>query len=71
MKTLIYPLTVLVACSLLLNVQDMYPVRQLSFELAQEGFATWSPDGRLIVFDADTGNSIKMIAAACCYTRRP
>lgn len=25
--------------------------------------AKWSPDGRLIVFDADTGNSIKMISA--------
>ncbi len=26
--------------------------------------AKWSPDGRYIVFDADTGNSIKMIPAA-------
>ena len=25
----------------------------------------WSPDGQLIVFDADTGNSIRMIPALC------
>ena len=89
--------------------QDMFECRQLTFELAQNGFASWSPDGksivyqytdmrgdtlgknglwvissdgtgakqifkglaehpkcspdnRFIVFDADTGNSIKMIS---------
>lgn len=89
--------------------QDKYECRRLTFDHAQEGFATWSPDsksivyqfttlddslgknglwiispdgtgakqifkglaehaswspdGRFIVFDADTGNSIKMIPA--------
>ena len=89
--------------------QDMYTPRQLTFEPAQNGFATWSPDsksivfqytdmrdtlgknglwrisadgkdlkqvfsglaehprwspdGRYLVFDADTGNSIRMIPA--------
>ncbi len=87
--------------------QDMFPARQLTSDPAQEGFATWSldgkqivfqhtnmydtagknglwkisadgkdalhifsgiaehprwsPDGKYIVFDADTGNSIRMI----------
>lgn len=89
--------------------QDMFPARQLTFDPAQQGFATWSPDskfivyqytdmndtlgknglwrlaadgtganqifkglaehpkwspdGKYIVFDADTGNSIRMIPA--------
>jgi Tol biopolymer transport system component len=47
-----------------LSGQDMFPVKQLTFDPAQQGFATWSPDGKYIVFDADTGNSIKMIAAS-------
>ncbi len=89
--------------------QDRFPVRQLTFDPAQQGFPTWSPDGKyliyqhsdrydslginglwristegggathivqelaehprwspdgsLVVFDADTGNNIKMAAA--------
>jgi len=92
-----------------LSGQDIFPVRQLTFDPAQQGFATWSPDskfivyqytdmndtldknglwkisvkgteakqifrglaehpkwspdGKYIVFDADTGNSIRMIPA--------
>jgi len=92
-----------------LTGQDMFPVRQLTLDPAQQGFATWSPDskfivyqytdmndtlgnnglwkvsaegkeakqifrglaehpkwspdGKYIVFDADTGNSIRMIPA--------
>jgi Tol biopolymer transport system component len=32
-----------------LHAQDAYPVRQLTFDPAQEGFPSWSPDGRTIV----------------------
>jgi Tol biopolymer transport system component len=30
--------------------QDRYPVRQLSSEMHQEGFPSWSPDGTKIAF---------------------
>ncbi len=110
MKKLALLLIVIVIPALRLSGQDMFPARQLSFDPAQEGFATWSPDsktivyqhtdmkdtsqknglweipadgsaepkhifsglaehpkwspdGNHIVFDADTGNSIKMIPA--------
>ena len=102
-------LSVILSLGVRLSGQDMFPVRQLTFDPAQEGFATWSPDskfivyqhtdmndtlgknglwkisadgtgakqifsglaehpkwspdGKYIVFDADTGNSIRMIPA--------
>jgi Tol biopolymer transport system component len=102
-------IAVLTICIISLNAQDMFMARQLTFDVAQQGFATWSPDGksiiyqytdlydttgrnglwkispdgtgaehiffgiaehtkwspdnRFIVFDADTGQSIKMIPA--------
>jgi TolB protein len=34
-----------------LQAQDRYPVRQLSTEMHQEGFPTWSPDGKTILFE--------------------
>jgi len=33
-----------------LSGQDMFPARQLTFDPAQQGFATWSPDSRYIVY---------------------
>ncbi len=30
--------------------QDKYECRRLTFDPAQEGFATWSPDGKYIIF---------------------
>lgn len=33
-----------------LIAQDRFPVRQLTFDPAQEGFATWSPDGKFIIY---------------------
>jgi Tol biopolymer transport system component len=102
-------IALLVICTISFNAQDMFNARQLTFDPAQEGFSTWSPngkfiiyqhtnlndttgknglwkispdgtgakqlfngiaehpkwspDGRYIVFDADTGQSIKMIPA--------
>jgi Tol biopolymer transport system component len=102
-------LSVILSLGIRLSGQDMFPVRQLTFDPAQQGFATWSPDskfivyqytdmndtlgknglwkvssegaeakqilkgiaehpkwspdGKYIVFDADTGNSIRMIPA--------
>ena len=30
--------------------QDKFECRRLTFDPAQEGFATWSPDGKSIIF---------------------
>jgi len=33
------------------RAQDRYPVRQISKEMHQEGFPSWSPDGKTLVFE--------------------
>lgn len=33
-----------------LNAQDMFKARQLTFDKAQQGFPTWSPDGKSIIY---------------------
>ncbi len=33
-----------------LNAQDMFDARQLTSDRAQEGFPTWSPDGKFIIY---------------------
>jgi len=110
MKMNYLPLVLLILRTSVLSAQDMFPARQLTTDPAQDGFATWSPDsklivyqhsdmyndtlgknglwkvsadgtgakqifrgiaehpkwspdGKYIVFDADTGNSIRMIPA--------
>ena len=110
MKTSTLIATVLVLCSIGLHAQESFTARQLTSKPAREGFPSfspdakyiiyqqtdmndtsgqnglwkiplnnvsaakqifsgvaehprWSPDGQLIVFDADTGKSIRMIPA--------
>lgn len=33
-----------------LNAQNMFKVKQLTFDSAQQGFPTWSPDGKSIIY---------------------
>jgi Tol biopolymer transport system component len=109
MKRIVYVIAIMGIFSMHLDAQDLFPVRQLTADPAQEGFPTWSPsgdsliyqhtdlydtigrnglwkvaldgsgalqifsgvgehpkwspDGQWVVFDADTGQNIKMIAA--------
>ena len=41
---------VLLFMTIPLSGQDMFPARQLTTDPAQQGFATWSPDGKSIVY---------------------
>jgi len=45
-------LQVLAICFITIPIsgQDMFPARQLTFDPAQQGFATWSPDSKYIVY---------------------
>jgi Tol biopolymer transport system component len=52
----------LLLCTGVLLGQDRYPVRRLTAHPAQEGFPSWSPDGKLVVYaligrNADTGST--------------
>jgi len=40
----------LLSCALSMNAQDRFPVTRLTSDLAQIGFASWSPDGKTIVY---------------------
>lgn len=50
MKKFILAIEILMICTISLTAQDMFTARQLTFEPAQEGFATWSPDGKFIIY---------------------
>jgi tricorn protease-like protein len=40
-----------------ISAQYMFPVRRITSEAAQEGFATWSPDGKMIAFTSTRSGS--------------
>ena len=42
--------SVLAACAFSLNAQDRFPVTRLTFDPAQDGFASWTPDGMSLVY---------------------
>ena len=50
MKTLTFCIAILGMAVLGLTAQDRFPIKQLTSDPAQQGFATWSPDGRFIIY---------------------
>ncbi|UCG26625.1 MAG: PD40 domain-containing protein [Bacteroidales bacterium] len=50
MKNLIVVVAFLGIWSIRFYAQDMFEARQLTFESAQQGFPTWSPDGKFIIY---------------------
>ena len=50
MKNLIFIAAFAWICILRINAQDMFNVRQLTFETERQGFPTWSPDGKFIIY---------------------
>jgi Tol biopolymer transport system component len=50
MKNLTIIIAVLGICTIGLRAQDMFNARRLTFDPAQEGFSTWSPDGKSIIY---------------------
>lgn len=57
MKSIYLLMALFHACFLGISAQDMFTPRPLSFEPAQEGFATWSPDGSKIAFTSTRSGS--------------
>jgi len=52
MKNPILFIAVLAFWAINLNAQDMFNARRLTFDPVQEGFPTWSPDGKFIVYSS-------------------
>jgi len=50
MKTLNLLLILLIILSLQIYAQDLFNVKQLTFESAHEGFPTWTPDSKSIIY---------------------
>ena len=45
-----------------LSAQDRFPIQRLTFDPAQEGFPSWSPDGRMLVYSYGTDRASGPIA---------
>jgi dipeptidyl aminopeptidase/acylaminoacyl peptidase len=52
MKKICMFLALLIVQSMVISARDMFPVRQLTTDPTQDGFATWSPDGKKIAFNS-------------------
>ena len=50
MKVVGFILTILFGNAVSLYSQDKYPVRQLTSDSSREGFPSWSPDGKTIIY---------------------
>lgn len=50
MKVLSLFVVIIGSCTLNVFSQDMFNARQLTFDTAQEGFPTWSPNGKFILY---------------------
>ena len=50
MKNLTVIVILLGLWTIRLNAQDMFKARQLTFDSAQQGFPSWSPDGKSIIY---------------------
>ncbi len=50
MRNIILLFTVIFVCAINLHGQDKFNAIQLTFDSAQEGFPTWSHDGKFIVY---------------------
>jgi TolB protein len=50
MRKIALLLVAFILCAMRVYGQDKFKVTQLTFDPAQEGFATWSPDGKKIVY---------------------
>ncbi|MEN8202111.1 MAG: hypothetical protein ABFS28_05895 [Bacteroidota bacterium] len=57
MRALLFLIAILGTCDIPLNAQDLFEARQLTKEAGREGFATWSPDGKQIMYQfTEKGN---------------
>lgn len=54
--------TLALCCAASLGAQDRFPVQRLTFDPAQEGFPSWSPDGATLVYSYGTDRASGPVA---------